>query len=263
MKAWSSSLIRRLAVIFLLTALAGCTSQPAQGPSLEAPAGIATQTAAAASQLEQAYEQQRLDLVEHGVKDWGVEDEAVLDVLRRVPRHEFVPENVLSMAYENHPLPIGYGQTISQPYIVGLMTESIQVGKGDTVLEIGSGSGYQAAVLAELVDQVYTMEIIPQLAERAEATLERLGYTNISVRNADGYNGWPEHAPYDAIMVTAAPDHVPQPLVQQLKVGGRMVIPVGPVAGAQTLWLIRRTSETEVSSRGLGAVAFVPLTRSP
>jgi protein-L-isoaspartate(D-aspartate) O-methyltransferase len=178
-----------------------------------------------------------------------------------VPRHEFVPEEFLSQAYENHPLPIGYGQTISQPYIVALMSQAAGVSAGDKVLEIGTGSGYQAAVLAELVDQVYSIEIISPLAERSTDTLARLGYDNVNTRQADGYFGWEEYAPFDAIVVTAAPDHIPQPLVQQLKIGGRMIIPVGPVGGFQKLWLVTRESEDEVRTVDLGGVRFVPFTR--
>mgnify|MGYP001828081782 CR=1 FL=1 len=186
---------------------------------------------------------------------------AVIEAIRSVPRHEFVPEEYLSQAYANHPLPIGHGQTISQPFIVALMTEAAELGPDDVVLEVGTGSGYQAAVLAELVNHVYTMEIIGALAERASSDYERLGYGNITVTHGDGYFGWEEHAPFDAIVVTAAPDHVPQPLVQQLKIGGNLIIPVGPVGGVQTLWRINRLSETEVRTENLGAVRFVPLTR--
>jgi protein-L-isoaspartate(D-aspartate) O-methyltransferase len=203
----------------------------------------------------------REEMVQSGIIDWGVDDETVIAAMLAVPRHEFVPEEYLNQAYENHPLPIGFGQTISQPYIVAKMTEAIDVSPGDRVLEIGTGSGYQAAVLAEVVDQVYTMEIIGDLLDRASETHERLGYTNISTLHADGYFGWEEHAPYEAIIVTAAPDHVPIPLVQQLKIGGRMIIPVGPVGGFQRLWLITRISEEEVQTVDLGGVRFVPLTR--
>ena len=178
-----------------------------------------------------------------------------------VPRHEFVPAEYRELAYENHPLPIGYGQTISQPYIVALMTQEAQVEPGDRVLEIGTGSGYQAAVLAELVDHVCTIEIIGALAERAQGGLEEAGYKNVTVQHADGYFGWEEHAPFDAIVVTAAPDHIPQPLVQQLKIGGHMIIPVGPVGGFQTLWRVTRISEEEVQTTNLGGVSFVPFTR--
>ncbi|MCP4428157.1 MAG: protein-L-isoaspartate(D-aspartate) O-methyltransferase [Chloroflexi bacterium] len=200
-------------------------------------------------------------MAQTGVIEWGVTDEATIAAIEVVPRHQFVPTDYLEMAYENHPLSIGYGQTISQPYIVALMTQEAQVELGDTVLEIGTGSGYQAAVLAQLVDRVYTIEIIGALAERAQGDLEEAGYNNVTVRHADGYFGWEEHAPFDAIVVTAAPDHIPQPLVQQLKIGGRLIIPVGPVGGFQTLWRVTRINEDEVQTKNLGGVRFVPLTR--
>jgi protein-L-isoaspartate(D-aspartate) O-methyltransferase len=207
------------------------------------------------------YADLREEMVQTGVIDWGVEDETVVAAMLAVPRHEFVPEEYQDMAYENHPLPIGFGQTISQPYIVAKMTEAIEVEAGDKVLEVGTGSGYQAAVLAEVVDQVYTVEIIGDLLEVAKRTHVRVGSDNIVSMHADGYFGWEEHAPFDAIIVTAAPDHVPIPLVQQLKVGGRMIIPVGPVGGFQRLWLVTRISEDEVRTADLGGVTFVPLTR--
>jgi protein-L-isoaspartate(D-aspartate) O-methyltransferase len=210
---------------------------------------------------EDPYQRQREVMVEQGIVGWGITDPAVIEVMGTVPRHEFIPEEFLAQAYENHPLPIGHGQTISQPYIVALMTEALEVTEEDKVLEIGTGSGYQAAVLAELVGHVYTIEIIGPLAERAEGTLTRLGYDNVTVRHADGYFGWEEQAPFDAIIVTAAPDHIPQPLVDQLKIDGRMIIPVGPVGGFQTLWLVTRISADEVQTENLGGVRFVPLTR--
>ena len=185
----------------------------------------------------------------------------VLDAMRRVPREQFVPLHLRPAAFSNGPLPIGRGQTISQPYIVALMTQALEVDDEATVLEIGTGSGYQAAVMAELVDHVYTMEIITPLAEKAATTLDQQGYDNVTVRNADGYYGWEEQAPFDAIIVTAAPDHIPQPLVEQLKIGGRLIVPVGPVGGVQTLWLVSRISEDEVQTQNLGDVRFVPLTR--
>ncbi|HWQ15640.1 MAG TPA: protein-L-isoaspartate(D-aspartate) O-methyltransferase [Roseiflexaceae bacterium] len=200
-------------------------------------------------------------MVQEAVLGWGITDTLVIDAMRTVPRHAFVPPEYLSEAYANHPLPIGHGQTISQPTIVALMTRAAGVAPGDRVLEIGTGSGYQAAVLAEIVGHVYTVEIIGPLAEHARERLARLGYSNVTVRHADGYFGWEEEAPFDAILVTAAPDHIPQPLVRQLKVGGRMVIPVGPVGGYQTLWLVTRVSEEDVRTEDLGGVSFVPLTR--
>jgi protein-L-isoaspartate(D-aspartate) O-methyltransferase len=185
----------------------------------------------------------------------------VVEALQHVPRHEFVPTSYRHYAYQNRPLPIGEEQTISQPYIVALMTDLAQVDKDSIVLEVGTGSGYQAAVLAELASHVYTIEIIEMLGLRAQETLQRLGYNNISVLIGDGYNGWPEHAPFDAILVTAAPETVPQPLIDQLKPGGRMVIPVGPQGRAQSLRVIEKDSNGEVSERDVLPVGFVPLTR--
>ena len=189
--------------------------------------------------------------------------DATLEVIRKVPRHEFVPESQRHFSYENRPLPIGGDQTISQPYIVALMTDIADIGKDETVLEIGTGSGYQAAVLSEVAARVYTIEIIDWLGERAAGDLRRLGYDNVSVKIGDGYAGWPEHAPFDAILVTAAPEEVPQPLIDQLAVGGRMVIPVGAQHEVQILRLITRESEDVVTARNVIAVRFVPLTRDP
>lgn len=227
------------------------------------PAGVTATIAAQTTPFgdEDAFTAAREAMVEEGIVGMGITDETVIAAMSAVPRHRFVPEEWLAQAYENHPLPIGHGQTISQPYIVALMTEAAEVGDSDRVLEIGTGSGYQAAVLAEIVDHIYTVEIIGALAERAEATLETLGYDNVTVRHADGYYGWEEEAPFDAILVTAAPDHIPQPLVAQLKVGGQMIIPVGPVGGYQTLWRVTRVSEEEVRTEDLGGVVFVPFTR--
>jgi protein-L-isoaspartate(D-aspartate) O-methyltransferase len=186
--------------------------------------------------------------------------DAVMASLNTVKRHELVPLPERRFAYENRPLPIGYGQTISQPYIVALMTELIEPDADDVVLEVGTGSGYQAAVLAELVDHVYSIEIIDALATRAKSDLARLGYKNITTRLGDGYYGWEEHGPFDAIVVTAAASHVPPPLIEQLKPGGRMVIPVGSRFMTQTLLLLEKTDKGEIITRQLGAVRFVPLT---
>ncbi|RLC78026.1 MAG: protein-L-isoaspartate O-methyltransferase [Chloroflexi bacterium] len=204
------------------------------------------------------YVEKRKQMVESQIRARGVKDERVLAVMEKVPRHEFVPPEYLSQAYADHPLPIGYGQTISQPYIVAVMTELLRLKPGDKVLEIGTGSGYQAAILAEITDKVYTVEIIPELARSAEERLRRLGYTQVKVKNADGYYGWEEYAPYDAIIVTCAPDHVPRPLIRQLKDGGRLVIPVGPPGGYQSLWLIEKHGE-EIKSRNVMGVLFVPM----
>jgi protein-L-isoaspartate(D-aspartate) O-methyltransferase len=204
----------------------------------------------------------RRAMVEQQIAARGVKEERVLAAMAKVPRHEFVPSDEVDQAYDDHPLPIGFGQTISQPYIVALMTELLEVESGEKVLEIGTGSGYQAAVLAELTDQVYTVEIIPELARAAAHRLDRLGYEEVTVRTGDGYLGWPEAAPFDAIIVTAAPDHVPPPLLQQLADGGRMVIPVGPPGGYQTLWLITERGG-QTFSENITGVTFVPLLRRP
>jgi protein-L-isoaspartate(D-aspartate) O-methyltransferase len=187
-------------------------------------------------------------------------DARVMEALARVPRHEFVPEELRDHAYDNRPLPIGYGQTISQPYIVALMTDLLGCGRADTVLEVGTGSGYQAAILAEFVKEVFTIEIIPQLAEHARARLERLGYANVEVRAADGYYGWEEKAPFDAIVVTAASSHVPQPLLRQLRPGGRMVIPLGVPFMVQQLMFVEKTLKGAIKTRQVLPVLFVPLT---
>jgi protein-L-isoaspartate(D-aspartate) O-methyltransferase len=189
-----------------------------------------------------------------------VKDESVLRAMRTVPRHKFVPEALQKRAYSDRPLPIGAGQTISQPYIVGFMTEALRPKPGHVILEIGTGSGYQAAVLAEVVEQVYSIEIVPALGKRAAALLEALEYKNIHLRVGDGYLGWPEHAPFDGIIVTAAPDHIPQPLIDQLKPGGRLVIPVGPEGRTQTLLVIEKQPDGSLVRQKLMLVRFVPFT---
>jgi protein-L-isoaspartate(D-aspartate) O-methyltransferase len=189
----------------------------------------------------------------------GTLDARVLEALREVPRHAFVPESVSHLAYADRPLPIGLGQTISQPYIVALMTHLIHVKPGDRVLEVGTGSGYQAAVLARLAREVYSVEIVEELGRRAAETVSRLGYANVVARIGDGYQGWPEHAPYDGIMVTAAPDHVPPALVAQLKPGGRLVVPVGLLR--QDLMLIAKAADGSTTSTSIVSVRFVPLIR--
>ncbi len=203
---------------------------------------------------------EREQMVAYDIQGRGVANPAVLAAMRAVPRHEFVPQEYQDQAYADHPLPIGYGQTISQPFVVAWMTEAIDLQPGERVLEIGTGSGYQAAILAEIVDEVYTIEIVGALAERATKDLARVGYDNVAVKHADGYFGWEEHAPFDAIIVTAAPDHVPQPLLNQLAEGGRLVIPVGPPGGYQSLWLYVREGD-DYRAENLGGVIFVPLTR--
>lgn len=189
----------------------------------------------------------------------SVTNPEVLKAMRKVPRHEFVPPVSRSEAYGDHPIPIGYGQTISQPYIVALMTEQLQPKPGDRILEVGTGSAYQAAVLAELAGNVYTIEVVPQLGERAEETLSRLGYKNVHTRVGDGYQGWEEAAPFDAIIVTCAPDHIPAPLTEQLREGGRMLIPVGEEGGIQELYLLEKEGG-EIFRKEILKVRFVPMT---
>jgi len=200
-------------------------------------------------------------MVREQIESRGISDARVLAAMRKVPRHEFVPEHLADAAYEDHPLPIGYGQTISQPYIVALMTELLRLTPGAKVLEVGTGCGYQTAVLAEIAAEVYSMEIIEPLANESADRLQRLGYKNIQIKRGDGYLGWPEHAPFDAIIVTAGAEHIPPPLVQQLKTGGRMVIPVGEPHAEQALLLVQKGSNGEVITRNVSAVLFVPLTR--
>jgi protein-L-isoaspartate(D-aspartate) O-methyltransferase len=184
----------------------------------------------------------------------------VVAAMVNVPRHEFVPEHLKRYAYDNRPLPIGYGQTISQPYIVGIMTDLVDPGKDSVVLEVGTGSGYQAAILAYCVKQVYSIEIIEELAAEAKSRLKRLGVQNVEVRIGDGYYGWKEHAPFDAIIVTAAASHIPPPLVEQLKPGGKMIIPVGGPFITQYLMLVEKDEGSKIKTRQLLPVAFVPLT---
>jgi protein-L-isoaspartate(D-aspartate) O-methyltransferase len=187
-------------------------------------------------------------------------DTPVLEAMRTVPRHEFVPPSLQAEAYANRPLPIGHGQTISQPYLVAVMTALLHVHRDSRVLEVGTGSGYQTAVLAELVEHVYSLEILPELAERARERLQRLGYTNITTRAGDGYYGWEAHAPFDAILVAAAASHVPPPLIGQLKPGGRMIIPVGSSFLTQHLLLVHKDEAGLVKTRRMLPVEFVPLT---
>ncbi|MCS6907475.1 MAG: protein-L-isoaspartate(D-aspartate) O-methyltransferase [Anaerolineales bacterium] len=208
---------------------------------------------------EAAFTERRLRMVEQTIVARGVKNPDVIAAMKAVPRHLFVPEEYLDFAYNDHPLPIGFGQTISQPYIVAWMTELADLKPDERVLEIGTGSGYQAAILAQLgYLEVYSIEIIPELAEGAAERLRALGY-KVEVRQGDGYYGWPEAAPFDAIIVTAAPDHLPAPLVAQLKEGGRIIIPIGPPGSYQTLWKFVKQNG-ELTAYELGGVAFVPLT---
>src|SRR5881275_2660187 len=240
--AWVGSgvffIVRRTSrwLIVVLLAAAGCGQKPAPVVDLAS---------------------ERQQMVQGQLVSRGVHDERVLAAISKVPREEFVPQASRAASYTDQPLPIGYGQTISQPYIVAFMTEQLHPSSGDRVLEIGTGSGYQAAVLAELVAEVYSIEIIELLAKSAEATLQRLGYKNVHVKVGDGYKGWPEHAPFDAVIVTCAPDHVPQPLIDQLKEGGRMIIPVGSF-GDQELYLLEKKNG-ELKRRAVLPVRFVPM----
>jgi protein-L-isoaspartate(D-aspartate) O-methyltransferase len=212
---------------------------------------------AGGDERENGRAEERRRMVAEQIEARGIRSRAVLEAMASVPRHLFVPEEARHLAYEDGPLPIGHQQTISQPYIVALMTEALGLAAGDRVLEVGTGSGYQAAVLAMLARDVYTIEIVEPLGREAAARLRALGYRNAHVRIGDGYQGWSEHAPYDAIIVTAAPEIVPEPLLAQLKLGGRLVIPVG--REAQELWLLRRT-QGGIERRMLTAVRFVPMT---
>lgn len=208
------------------------------------------------SQNTDQFERERKLMVRSQIEARGITDSRVLAAMEKVPRHLFVPENLRKQAYDDGPLPIGFGQTISQPYIVAYMTQQLRLSGKEKVLEIGTGSGYQAAILAELAAEVYTIEIIPELGRRAEATLRSLGYLNVHVRIGDGYLGWPEEAPFDAIIVTAAPEKIPPPLIEQLKVGGRLIIPVGDEF--QELVLVRKTKKGIEQERKI-PVRFVPM----
>ncbi len=250
-------------LLIIGTALSACTPKDTPTPAA-IPSDIPQSTATEQEQTPptatpDSFANARNRMVAEQIEGRGVSDPTVLEAMHLTPRHEFVLDRYLDQAYADHPLPIDYGQTISQPYIVALMTEMLAVQAGDRVLEIGTGSGYQAAVLAEMDIEVYTVEIIPELYSQATGRLAAQNYTNIQTLNADGYFGWEAFAPYDAIIVTAAPDHLPQPLIAQLKDGGRLVIPIGPVGAVQTLWKFERVGE-EIEAYNWGAVRFVPLT---
>ena len=246
-----------LAMSFLMHA---CMSETATDVSLMQSGLPIDKTATASHEIVDEYKQERLEMVTTTIEARGVKASKVLDAMRIVPRHSFVQPEFLNQAYSDHPLPIGYGQTISQPYIVAWMTELLDLKPGEKVLEIGTGSGYQAAVLEQLGEiQVYSIEIVPELASAAANRLQSLGYSSVQVKQGDGYYGWLEQAPFDAILVTAAPDHLPAPLVSQLKPEGRLVIPIGPVGGYQALWKFVNT-ETGLKAYNLGGVRFVPFT---
>jgi protein-L-isoaspartate(D-aspartate) O-methyltransferase len=239
------------ATIFLIltVSLTACSFRSSYNPS-------ETQTLSSA----ETFKEKRRQMVEQQIRSRGIGDKAVLAAMMKVERHRFVPASQAASAYNDSPLPIGEGQTISQPFIVGYMTELAKISRSAKVLEIGTGSGYQAAILGELAKEVYTIEIVPSLAETARATLKQLGYKNVFVKTGNGYLGWPEQAPFDAIVVTAAPDEVPQALVDQLALNGTMVIPVGTFY--QQMMVINRTSEGVVERKTI-AVRFVPMIGKP
>ena len=210
-------------------------------------------------QPEDVYRQERLEMVEQHLRSRDIHHEGVLEAMSRVPRHLFMPSEVRQYAYADQAAPIGSEQTLSQPYVVALMTQSVDPKPQDLVLEIGTGSGYQAAVLAELTREVFTIEIVPELAESAARTLEEQGYSNVRVRQGDGYQGWPSEAPFDVVMITAAAERIPEPLIEQLAEGGRLIMPLGQVDGIQTLTLVtRKDGQTAVT--GIIPVRFVPMT---
>jgi protein-L-isoaspartate(D-aspartate) O-methyltransferase len=202
----------------------------------------------------------REKMVEDQIEGRGISNQPTLDAMKKVPRHKFVPPNLLDRAYDDGPLPIGYGQTISQPYIVAYMTAVIDPQPGQKILEIGTGSGYQAAVLSEIIDSVFTIEIVTELYKSSERRLKELGYKNVLCKNADGYYGWKKYAPFDAIIVTAAAEYIPPPLIEQLKDGGKMIIPVGSPFLNQTLILVEKNGEG-ITTTSLLPVRFVPFTR--
>lgn len=241
--------------VAMLLAVVACRAEPQRRADDPKPSQAATRDATVVDPTQAA----RNKLVDESIVARGIKDPRVIAALRRVPRHEFVPADLRARAYEDTPLAIGWDQTISQPYIVAAMTEAAHVSPGAKVLEIGTGSGYQAAVLAEMGADVYSIEIVEPLAKHTHALLDRLGYTQLHLRIGDGYRGWPEAAPFDAIIVTAAPDKIPQPLIDQLRVGGRLVIPVGGTDKDQDLRMITRNAEG-VTSESLYPVRFVPMT---
>lgn len=213
------------------------------------------------SAQEPDYVRMRKDMIKYQLRGRDIFDDKVLDAMLQVPRHYFVPEDKRIYAYSDSPVSIGHKQTISQPYMVAYMTQALRLGKKDKVLEVGTGSGYQAAILGKVVDSVYTIEIVEPLGKQAKKVLSQLGYKNIVVKIGDGYHGWDAHAPYDAIMVTAGAEEVPQPLIDQLKEGGSMIIPIGPHGGIRDLVLIQK-KKGKVKKRSLMTVRFVPFTRN-
>lgn len=251
MGSWAARTARiaaAMALLCLMRLVAALSAQNAGQPS----------PPAASSADDPIFRDRRLRMVANQIEAEGIKDAAVLQALRTVPRHRFVPASLQSLAYENRALPIGEGQTISQPTVVAMMTEQLHPERSMKVLEVGTGSGYQAAVLAECVGKVYTIELRPALGRRAESTLLALGYRNVHVRIGDGYDGWPEQSPFDAIVLTAAPDRIPQPLVDQLRMGGKLVAPIGG-RGLQEL-LVATKTPSGLQTRIIAPVMFVPMT---
>ncbi len=248
------------ACLILSTLAATCQPAPRETKTAAAdPAGtVDAQPGDVRAEAPEAYAEARRRMVEHQLRARDITGRDVLAAMEKVPRHEFVPESMRTLAYADSPLPIGYDQTISQPYIVALMTQLARPKPDSRALDVGTGSGYQAAVLAELVDHVYGIEILCPLAEQASARLARLGYENVEVRCGDGYRGWPEHAPFDLIILAAAPDHVPQPLIDQLAPGGRLILPVGDFA--QDLVVVEKQADGTVKRWSMIPVRFVPMT---
>lgn len=252
--------------LMVMTAGLACAQQKPEpkgsesAPSLRTPSARAGAKSNQDQPLSDGFRRQRLRMVETQIKARGVRDPAVLEAMRKVPRHWFVPEALHGSAYVDRPLPIGEDQTISQPYIVAFMTEVLELKPDSKVLEIGTGSGYQAAILSEITPEVYTIEIVEALGKRAMDSFKRHGYDKIAAKIGDGYAGWPQHAPFDAIIVTCAPGHIPPKLFEQLKVGGRMCIPVGEVPFGQELLLISKRSDGSMAKSKLMAVRFVPMT---
>jgi protein-L-isoaspartate(D-aspartate) O-methyltransferase len=218
-------------------------------------------SAALVLQAQDPYRAQRERMVHDQIESRGIKNAQVLRAMRETPRHLFVPPEARQFAYGDHPVPIGYGQTISQPYIVGFMTEVLDVRKEHRVLEIGTGSGYQAAILSPLAKEVHTLEIVPELAKSAAETLKRLGHANVFVREADGYRGWPEKAPFDRIILTAAPPELPQPLVDQLRPGGKLVAPVGSSVFGQEIIVVEKAADGKITKRSMLPVRFVPMVK--
>lgn len=256
MAEWLGGALRGRGLIIVsvigLTAI-GCSLRTGELPADDqiAAGGIALSE-------ESKFEQQRAAMVQRQLRGRDISDERVLRAMAKVPRHQFVPESMRGVAYQDGPLPIGQRQTISQPYIVALMTQLARPKPQSRVLDVGTGSGYQAAVLAEIVDYVYSIEIVESLADQARDRLAELGYENIEVRAGDGYQGWLEHAPFDLIIVAAAPDHIPQPLIDQLAPGGRLVIPVGRYS--QNLTVVEKKKDGTITKETVAPVAFVPMT---